>query len=79
MQVGFLLISTIYRKACFTIICRTILKFFQRKKASVLTFICTFAPDFKKKLQMKLRYYNLEIHQINSIHDFHKWGRSCQH
>ncbi len=46
-------------------------------KSAILHYLCSrFLTEI---LIMRLRYYNLEIHQINSIHDFHKWGRSCQH
>ncbi len=37
-------------------------------------YLCT-----RKDISMRLRYHNLEIHLINPIHAFHKWGRSCQH
>ncbi len=45
------------------------------------TCLCPFfsLPLHHKNKDMRLRYYNLEIHQINPIHNFHKWGRSCQH
>lgn len=43
------------------------------------SFFVPLPPILKGNNQMILRYYNLEIHQINSIHDFHKWGCSCQH
>ena len=42
--------------------------------STIFSYLCS-----AKEANMALRYHNLEIHQINPIHDFHKWGRSCQH